>query len=81
VLWLHGEFLSAGSDLILTNSFGGNALRLKLHKAESRVRELNIAAANLARQAVEAHAKKPVQRRWWQGLLAPLGSYLNPWVP
>ena len=51
VLWLHRAFLSAGSDLILTNSFGGNALRLKLHNAQDRVHELNSAAARLARQA------------------------------
>ncbi|MEC8743014.1 MAG: homocysteine S-methyltransferase family protein, partial [Pseudomonadota bacterium] len=46
---LHNDFIDAGADIILTNSFGGNALRLKLHEAEDRVAELNIAAARLAR--------------------------------
>ena len=46
ILWLHGSFLEAGSDLILTNSFGGTGFRLKLHESQERVRELNIAASN-----------------------------------
>ena len=33
ILWLHNSFINAGSDLILTNSFGGNNFRLKLHNA------------------------------------------------
>ncbi len=33
---LHEGFVQAGSDLILTNSFGGNRYRLKLHQAEQR---------------------------------------------
>lgn len=78
VLWLHGEFLSAGSDLILTNSFGGNALRLKLHQAENRVRELNIAAAGLARQAVEAHAKKTGRKALVAGSIGPTGELFEP---
>ena len=78
VLWLHGEFLSAGSDLILTNSFGGNALRLKLHQAENRVRELNIAAANLARQAVEAHAQKTGRKALVAGSICPTGELFEP---
>ena len=37
---LHDSFIEAGSDLILTNSFGGTAFRLQLHEAEKRVVEL-----------------------------------------
>jgi 5-methyltetrahydrofolate--homocysteine methyltransferase len=55
ILWLHHSFLDAGSDIILTNSFGGTGFRLKLHDAQDRVAELNRAAARLARQAVDAH--------------------------
>ena len=42
---LHQGFVDAGSDIFLTNSFGGTAFRLKLHKLENRVFELNKAAA------------------------------------
>ena len=42
------EAVDAGSDLFLTNSFGGNASRLKLHNAQNRARELSrIAALNI----------------------------------
>ena len=40
--------IAAGSDIILTNSFGGTRYRLKLHKAEDRVAEINTAAAAIA---------------------------------
>ncbi|MEM1161348.1 MAG: homocysteine S-methyltransferase family protein, partial [Pseudomonadota bacterium] len=46
---LYNGFIEAGSDLILTNSFGGSRYRLKLHDAQDRVVELNRAAAVLAR--------------------------------
>jgi 5-methyltetrahydrofolate--homocysteine methyltransferase len=38
---LYKSAVDAGSDLFLTNTFGGNASRLKLHGAQGRVRELN----------------------------------------
>ena len=49
----HQNFIDAGSDLILTNSFGANRFRLALHKAENRVHELNFAAASIARKAAD----------------------------
>lgn len=50
---LHKAFVEAGADIILTNTFGGNRNRLKLHKAENRVYEINKQAARLAREVVE----------------------------
>ena len=52
-------FIDAGSDLILTNSFGGTRYRLMLHKAEDRVAELNIAAAQILRDVAAACDGKP----------------------
>src|SRR3546814_18495132 len=46
------SFIDAGSDIILTNTFGGTANRLKLHKADDRVFEINKAAAELAQRAI-----------------------------
>ncbi len=54
---LHQDFVDAGSDIILTNSFGGNYYRLELHGSEERVRELNLKAAQLARSVVDAGQK------------------------
>lgn len=74
---LHQQFIEAGSDLILTNSFGANSYRLKLHGAESRVAELNRAAARLARAAADK-AGRPVIVAGSIGptgeLFAPLGA-------
>ncbi|HMT16509.1 MAG TPA: homocysteine S-methyltransferase family protein, partial [Ottowia sp.] len=56
---LHREFVEAGADIILTNSFGGTAQRLKLHHAQDRVFELNELAAKLAREVADA-SDRPV---------------------
>ena len=45
---LHGAFVAAGADIILTNTFGCNRYRLKLHDAEDRAREIARHAAEIA---------------------------------
>ena len=47
-------YLDAGSQVIMTNTFGGNRLRLGLHGLSARVDELNRTAAILARAEVNA---------------------------
>src|ERR1019366_3390194 len=42
-------FVDSGSAIILTNTFGANRFRFALHKLQGRVRELNVAATELAR--------------------------------
>ncbi|MDX1654519.1 MAG: betaine--homocysteine S-methyltransferase, partial [Candidatus Competibacteraceae bacterium] len=66
-----------GSDLILTNSFGGNRYRLKLHRAQDRLEALNQAAARLARSQA-AVAGRPVVVA---GSLGPTGELLAPLGP
>jgi len=78
VLGLHHRFLGAGSDLILTNSFGGTSYRLKLHAAEDRVKELNGAAARLARQAVEEAREKTGRMALVGGSMGPTGELFAP---
>ena len=78
ILWLHGSFLKAGSDLILTNSFGGTSFRLALHNAQDRTRELNVAAANLARKAVEAHSSVSGRQAIVAGSIGPTGELFTP---
>ena len=56
---LYQGAVGAGSDLFLTNTFGGNAARLKLHNAQGRVRELNRIGASLGREIADA-AGRPV---------------------
>lgn len=49
---VHRGYAEAGSQVVLTNSFGGSPFRLKLHRLDGQVFEINRAAAELARSAV-----------------------------
>ena len=71
---VHQEFVDAGCDLILTNSFGGNAYRLKLHEAQDRAYELAKAAAEIARLVADK-ADRPV---FVGGSMGPTGELLVP---
>jgi len=51
---IHRGYLEAGSRILMTNTFGGNRLRLGLHGLDGRVAELNQTAAILLRAEVEA---------------------------
>jgi 5-methyltetrahydrofolate--homocysteine methyltransferase len=67
-------FVDAGSDLILTNSFGGTRYRLKLHGAQDRVSELNIAAASILRDVIDRCGREIVAA----GSIGPSGEILAP---
>lgn len=53
IIKLYQDSVDAGSDLFLTNSFGGNASRLKLHNAQNRASELSRIAAELGREVAD----------------------------
>ena len=74
IVRLHEGAVAAGSDLFLTNTFGGTAARLKLHEAQGRVRELNRAGAEIGR-AVADRAGRPVVVA---GSMGPTGEILEP---
>jgi 5-methyltetrahydrofolate--homocysteine methyltransferase len=71
---LHQDFVDAGSDIILTNSFGGTRHRLKLHGAQDRVFELNRKAAELARAVADKAGRKIIVG----GSVGPTGELLAP---
>ena len=71
---LYKGAVDAGSDIFLTNSFGGNASRLKLHDAQGRVRELNRAAAELGREIADASGRTVVVA----GSIGPTGDIMVP---
>lgn len=77
VAGLHRSFIEAGADIILTNTFGGNRLRLMLHGDQDRAAELNATAAQIARKTADA-AGRPVLVAGSMGptggLMAPLGE-------
>lgn len=74
VTGVHRGYLEAGSNLILTNTFGGNRFRLALHGLEGRVDELNRAGARLARQAADDRGSTAVVA----GDIGPSGGILEP---
>jgi 5-methyltetrahydrofolate--homocysteine methyltransferase len=71
---LHQSFVDAGADIILTNSFGGNRRRLALHNLESRAREVNRLAAQLARAVADKAGRAIVVA----GSVGPTGDLLAP---
>ena len=74
---LHQDFVDAGADIILTNSFGGTIYRLKLHNAQSRMAELNTRAAQIARQVADASGRTVAVA----GSMGPTGEIMEPIGP
>lgn len=74
---VHRQYINAGANIILTNSFGGSRNRLKLHHMQDRVFELNRAAGRNARTEADT-APQPVLVAGSVGptgdLLAPMGN-------
>ena len=67
-------YLDAGSQIIMTNTFGGNRLRLALHGLSARVDELNRTAAILARAEVRAAGDQALVA----GDIGPTGEIVAP---
>lgn len=68
---IHKSYFDAGSDAVLTNSFGGSPIKLASYGLESRCRELNRAAALIANEV------KP-KGRFVGGSMGPIGKFLKP---
>ncbi len=72
VTQLHRDFIAAGANIILTNSFGGTAVRLAHAGLEDRAAEVNRRAVELARRAIQN------ERVWVAGSMGPSGQLLEP---
>ncbi|HSN52464.1 MAG TPA: homocysteine S-methyltransferase family protein, partial [Woeseiaceae bacterium] len=68
---IHNGFLEAGADVIETNTFNSNAPSMADYGMQSLVSELNLAAAKLARECADAHARKAGGPRYVAGVLGP----------
>jgi len=75
ILGLHRDFIAAGSDILLTCTFGGTSLRLESHGLGQRTAELNHAAVSLARQAAQGSGALVA------GSIGPTGQLLKPLGP
>ncbi len=71
---VHEEYVNAGADIIETNTFGAIRPKLQPYGLESRLREINIAAARLAREAAG-------ERVFVAGAIGPLGLRIEPFGP
>ncbi len=71
---VHEEYVAAGADVIETNSFGATRNNLQPYGLESKLREINIAAARIAREAAG-------QKAYVAGAIGPLGLRVEPFGP
>ncbi|WP_294606997.1 betaine--homocysteine S-methyltransferase [Roseovarius sp.] len=71
---LYKQAVDAGSDLFLTNSFGGNAARLKLHGAEKRAGELSRISAEIGREVADRYDRPVIVA----GSVGPTGEIMAP---
>src|SRR2546428_10384982 len=71
---IHREYIRAGAELIETNTFGANRIKLARHGLEAKVRDINLRAVKLAREAREVSGE-PV---FLAGSVGPIGQTLAP---
>lgn len=71
---LYRDFIDAGSDIVLTNTFGGTRYRLKLHNAQDSVSELNIAATEILKAEIANSDREIITA----GSIGPTGEILAP---
>ncbi|MCK4932766.1 MAG: homocysteine S-methyltransferase family protein [Candidatus Aminicenantes bacterium] len=68
---IHKSYYDAGSDAVLTNSFGGTTIKLQSHNLEKRCYDLNRTAAAIANEV------KP-EGKFLGGSMGPTGKFLKP---
>lgn len=71
---VHEMYLNAGSDIVLTNTFGGTRFRLKLHNLQDQAYNFNKLGAEIACRAVAAVGKEAVVA----GSIGPSGEIMAP---
>jgi homocysteine S-methyltransferase len=71
---VHRRYVEAGADIIETNTFGANRIRLAAHGLAERAADINRAGARLARQSCPGGA-------YVAGSIGPLGVRIEPWGP
>ena len=71
---IHLDYLNAGADIVETNTFGGNSFRLARHGFAEKARDINLAGARLAREAVE----KKGGQGFVAGSIGPIGVRIEP---
>jgi methionine synthase I (cobalamin-dependent)/5,10-methylenetetrahydrofolate reductase len=78
ILSVHEEYLQAGAEILETNTFGANRIRLSRYGLAGKTAEINAAGARLARKAVDNLKEKQGGEAWVAGSIGPLGVRLEP---
>ncbi|MBE0678610.1 MAG: methionine synthase, partial [Bacteroidales bacterium] len=68
---IHLDYLRAGADIISTNTFNANRISMADYGMESLVYDMNVAAAKLAREAVDRHTEETGREAWVAGSVGP----------
>ena len=71
---VHLDYIRAGAEIIETNTFGANRVRLAAHGLENKVHEVNARAVAIAQEACHLSG----QKIWIAGSVGPLGKPLAP---
>src|SRR5579871_5225794 len=69
---VHHDYLQAGAEIIETNTFGANSFRLARHSLADKVRDINLAGAQVAREAAKSFDV------WVAASIGPLGVRIEP---
>ncbi len=79
VIGIHKEYLYAGADILETNTFNAQVISLADYEMEFLAYELNVAAANCARKAIEAYNLETgnTQPKFVAGAVGPLNKTLS----
>lgn len=72
---IHREYIEAGAQLVITNTFGANRFKLTKHGLEDQVADINRAGVELAKRAVSASFKEVLVA----GDVGPLGVRIAPY--
>ena len=76
---IHYDYLKAGADIILTNTFGANGIKLRKFDQEERITEINQQAIQLACKALDDYQKKEKNDRFLAVSIGPTGDILEPY--
>src|SRR5687768_15942774 len=69
---VHAEYVRAGADVVETNTFGANRIKLRACGLSEKVGAINLEGARIARQAARGKA-------YVAGAIGPLGIRIEPW--
>lgn len=81
IIGIHKEYLEAGADIVETNTFSSTVIAMADYDMQSLAYELNVAAAQCARKAIDeyyaAHPEAPRGEKWVAGAIGPLNKTLS----